>query len=268
MPCYQSTNLPGGFSTTGRTSYATEADCLQACKEGACCEGTSCTVKPQCQCQGTGKVFKGVGTVCEPGTCLCCNTDGTPKQSGDCATVSPCWCLCGEGSAAYPRFVNVSISFTYTVYRFVSQFPLVIESKEKTVSGATFTMTLAGEPSRDQCPQWTAGVGFFGIIMPIPISLGGGAEGVFQLVIVEDQSQALAWRLSGAVRDISEAPTWTTALLTGSGISPTAYGVGGGGSVGGPYASGACFSAMSTPYAAGVSGLLRDYLFSINGVQP
>jgi hypothetical protein len=51
MPCYQSTNLPSGVTTTGRTSYATEADCLQACKEGACCEGTTCTVKPQCQCK-------------------------------------------------------------------------------------------------------------------------------------------------------------------------------------------------------------------------
>lgn len=44
--------------------YATEADCLQACKEGACCEGSTCSVKPQCQCQGAGKTFKGVGTTC------------------------------------------------------------------------------------------------------------------------------------------------------------------------------------------------------------
>ena len=72
MPCYQSTNLPGGVTTTGRTSYKTEADCLQACREGACCEGTTCTVKPQCQCQGTGKTFKGVGTVCSPNPCGCC----------------------------------------------------------------------------------------------------------------------------------------------------------------------------------------------------
>jgi hypothetical protein len=69
MPCYQSTNLPSGFTTAGRTGYATEADCLQACKEGACCEGTTCTVKPQCQCQGTGKTFKGVGTTCSPNPC-------------------------------------------------------------------------------------------------------------------------------------------------------------------------------------------------------
>ena len=82
MPCYQSTNLPGGVTTTGRTSYTTEADCLQACREGACCEGTTCTVKPQCQCQGTGKVFKGVGTTCTPGMCTlsCSPTCGAPES--------------------------------------------------------------------------------------------------------------------------------------------------------------------------------------------
>jgi hypothetical protein len=72
MPCYQSTNLPSGVTTTGRTSYKTEAECNQACKEGACCEGTSCTVKPACQCQGTGQTFRGVGTVCTPSPCCGC----------------------------------------------------------------------------------------------------------------------------------------------------------------------------------------------------
>jgi hypothetical protein len=73
MPCYQTTNLPGGVTTTGRTSYTTEADCLNSCTEGACCEGTVCTVKPQCQCQGAGKVFKGVGTTCTPNPCSLCD---------------------------------------------------------------------------------------------------------------------------------------------------------------------------------------------------
>ena len=54
MPCYQSTTLPSGVTTTGRTAYTTEADCLNACKEGACCEGTTCTVKPACQCVPSG----------------------------------------------------------------------------------------------------------------------------------------------------------------------------------------------------------------------
>ena len=77
MPCYQPTNFPPGFTTTGRTSYATEADCLNSCKEGACCEGTTCSVKPQCQCQGAGKVFRGVGTVCTPNLCGCCGNGET-----------------------------------------------------------------------------------------------------------------------------------------------------------------------------------------------
>ena len=72
MPCYQPSNLPSNFTTTGRQSYKTEAECNQACKEGACCEGTTCTVKPQCQCQGTGKTFQGVGTVCSPNPCCSC----------------------------------------------------------------------------------------------------------------------------------------------------------------------------------------------------
>lgn len=69
MPCYQSTNLPSGVTTTGRTSYTTEADCLNACQEGACCEGTTCTVKPQCQCQCT--------------TGRCCGPDLVEVRTGE-----------------------------------------------------------------------------------------------------------------------------------------------------------------------------------------
>jgi hypothetical protein len=72
MACYQTTALPAGVAATGRTAYRTQAECLQACKEGACCEGTTCSVKPQCQCQGAGKTFKGVGTTCVDVSCGCC----------------------------------------------------------------------------------------------------------------------------------------------------------------------------------------------------
>ncbi len=82
MPCYQPTNFPPGFTTTGRTGYKTEAECVNACQEGACCDGTTCTVKPACQCQGAGKVFKGVGTVCTPNPCLelCTPTCAAPPE--------------------------------------------------------------------------------------------------------------------------------------------------------------------------------------------
>ena len=66
MPCRQQSQLGGatGFGG-GAGGFATEAECLAACKEGACCTGTKCTVKPQCQCDAAaGEVFKGVGTVC------------------------------------------------------------------------------------------------------------------------------------------------------------------------------------------------------------
>jgi hypothetical protein len=79
MPCQKSSTFSAPFSGQARSvqatsgPFATEAECNQACKDGACCEGTTCSVKPQCQCQGTGKVFQGVGTTCATGTCCCPN---------------------------------------------------------------------------------------------------------------------------------------------------------------------------------------------------
>lgn len=51
------------------------------CCGGACCNGTTCTVKPQEECNAAaGEVFKGVGTVCDPNPCLCCGTTDTPEH--------------------------------------------------------------------------------------------------------------------------------------------------------------------------------------------
>lgn len=51
------------------------------CEEGACCNGTTCSVKPQSQCNAAaGEVFKGAGTVCSPNPCLCCGTADTPEK--------------------------------------------------------------------------------------------------------------------------------------------------------------------------------------------
>jgi hypothetical protein len=102
MPCYQSPNLPPGFTTTGRTGYRTEAECTQACKEGACCEGTTCTVKPACQCQGAGKVFKGVGTLC------------TGKCDQCLGSASNCFCYCTSQGGTVPRFINARVQITAT----------------------------------------------------------------------------------------------------------------------------------------------------------
>ena len=49
MPCRQVSTFNGTAASSG--SYRTEAECNEACKEGACCDGATCTVKPQCQCK-------------------------------------------------------------------------------------------------------------------------------------------------------------------------------------------------------------------------
>ncbi len=88
MPCRHQSVFGGTPATSG--FYATEAECLEACKEGACCNGTTCSVKPQCQCNAAaGEVFKGIGTVCSPNPC----------------------CQCPDGlEAAYPDQIAVSFS--------------------------------------------------------------------------------------------------------------------------------------------------------------
>jgi hypothetical protein len=92
MTCYQSTNLPRGFPATGRTSYRTEAECNQACGDGACCEGTTCTVKPQCQCQCTS------GSCCGPDTFTNATNETGPKcrdeSQSDCLARGGVW-RCG-----------------------------------------------------------------------------------------------------------------------------------------------------------------------------
>jgi hypothetical protein len=88
MPCYQSTNLPSGVTTTGRTSYKTEAECNQACREGACCEGTTCSVKPQCQCKCAS------GSCCGPDT----YTNVTNETGPRCRTESQADCTARGGT--------------------------------------------------------------------------------------------------------------------------------------------------------------------------
>lgn len=72
MPCRKSPTFDGrtGFGPVASSGYQSEAACLNACKEGACCESNgTCNVRPQCQCQGAGQTFRGVGTTCSPGEC-------------------------------------------------------------------------------------------------------------------------------------------------------------------------------------------------------
>lgn len=91
MPCSKVDPSATAASTGQR--YSKLEDCLEACKEGACCEGTTCTVKPQCQCQGTGKTFSGVGTTCDPSPCVgaCCESRavGIDPNAGPPAYAAP-----------------------------------------------------------------------------------------------------------------------------------------------------------------------------------
>lgn len=72
--CLGQISFPRGLARIG---------CLDT-RTGACCNGTTCSVKPQCQCNAAaGEVFKGVGTVCSPNPCSRCGcetTDFTPES--------------------------------------------------------------------------------------------------------------------------------------------------------------------------------------------
>lgn len=108
MPCRQTKTYLGqtGSGPPGGGSYATEAECLQACKEGACCTTTNgvttCAVVPECQCQRPNQSFSGVGTSCTTNSGACCQTVGTVTT---CAQKSECECK-GTGF----RFLGVGTS--------------------------------------------------------------------------------------------------------------------------------------------------------------
>lgn len=69
MPCAESSSFNGVAAASG--PYQSIEECLEACREGACCNGFVCEVKPQCQCDtANGFIFEGVGTTCnEPSPC-------------------------------------------------------------------------------------------------------------------------------------------------------------------------------------------------------
>ena len=109
MPCFQSSAPYQGFGPTSGP-HATEADCLNACKEGACCESNgTCNVRPQCQCQGAGQTFQGIGTVCSPSPCPCGTyCGGFPPPLSVTATVF---------NYSGMEFIGKSINGTYTLQR-------------------------------------------------------------------------------------------------------------------------------------------------------
>lgn len=112
-----------GSGSPGGGGYATEAECLEACKEGACCEGATCTVKPQCQCQGAGQTFKGIGTTCSPNPCWCCSGGGVMQGTVSVAItraldlIAGAGCTCGylqPPPAEATRCVTETVAFSQT----------------------------------------------------------------------------------------------------------------------------------------------------------
>jgi hypothetical protein len=149
LPCFKPANALG-LPIQSRSSgpFATEADCLNACKEGACCEGTTCTVKPQCQCVPSGvccgpdtvdvsgtsaprcrsesesQCIQRGGTWVVGGNCVrseksgaegawCASLTGTPskvfKGVGTVCTPNPCGC-CGNGETIAGKTATVYVS--------------------------------------------------------------------------------------------------------------------------------------------------------------
>ena len=56
---------------------------------GACCNGTTCLVVQQCDCDPTaGQIFQGIGTTCSPNPCDClCDIDGSEYPLPDSVSV-------------------------------------------------------------------------------------------------------------------------------------------------------------------------------------
>ncbi len=291
MTCVQVRPTDGRYQYTTQQSYTTEAECLQACKAGACCEGTTCSVKPQCQCQGTGKTFKGVGTTCSPNPCLCCNDGCNPKSGSNC---SWCWCLCGDGAATYPRFINVTISGWYSMIQPITEpGPFggltdtgQIRTRQKSVSG-TITLTNVDPLVSATCPHWRygnpqtaqrlpVGVGGMNAIVTLkpwrPYQYHSGsystcAASLEWEIMYLDTSEFTSWY------DPNSWVSWATVGTPSVQVKTSYHAITGMPSgddvVTGPFTSGVCFSAFSGATISGYESNNQVSYFDllINGVQ-
>jgi len=277
MPCRQVSTY-GGKSGAG--GYATEAACLEACKEGACCEDTTCSVKPQCQCQGTGKTFKGVGTTCSPTSSQCCTVCLTPAPQSSCPW---CTCFCGDGLSAYPRFINITIAGSYNMwgptvsYGFAEVWNMFGRVKQKqfsatitlsAVSGITNSSHSSNTDSR--CQQWQYGnlasgglpIGNSGMVGQVSAQANAYStysQAVFEVAIdyFRDTSEI------GSLLEDSWASSWAgNSRATANGTGWVARGQIGFAADAGPYTSGVCLSRL-----VGRTFSTSAELKSINGIQ-
>ena len=181
MPCFKS-STNGGATGVGPPSgggFTTEADCLNACKEGACCESNgTCSVKPQCQCQETGQTFRGVGTTCTPNPC--CNTRQTISLEIKNTSVDESnWCQFPglfsaiENAYTLTRTGNDPCGFEYSYYENVNGTGLFIDafSPEGSTISARVRFQILGGAFGNTCAGGFNGIFNFGITLTKPTGL-------------------------------------------------------------------------------------------------
>ena len=150
-----------------------------ACCGGACCDGIICSITKEVECQGTGKVFKGVGTTCSPNPCPCCNTDGTPNSGGGCGL---CYCYCTSNGGTVPRFVNVTLSWTWATDR--SDCSETINTSVTLSRMGTSLSDGFSSGGTTQCYSWDfTGTGFY---VSVTTFIGPSNEGLVASVTIQN----------------------------------------------------------------------------------
>ena len=163
MPCYQLNTQPQGYYKIGQGGFANEEDCLNACKEGACIESDgTCNIKPQCQCQGEGQTFEGVGTVCEPICSACCPDTPLPQEISVTLEIGPVE-ICYVDSFAFGGSVfhcaaSGQFAFNSTLtLTLVPDSPLCAQWRHVSCDGSTRVEVIVSLLSLSDPPcSWTA----------------------------------------------------------------------------------------------------------------
>lgn len=97
MTCFK-VSSPTPNTSPGATPpgpiYNTEKECLEACKEGACCGGSvsfegRCEIAPKCYCESLGGNFQGIGTTCNEKIGACCDASQGFRR---CIQITECAC--------------------------------------------------------------------------------------------------------------------------------------------------------------------------------
>lgn len=104
--------------------YCVVTDGGACCEDGAAGSPPTCSIRPSCDCEGTGKVFKGVGTTCTPNPCcITCDQCPSPMCIPRYVVVQISGTIPGEVQFlpnAFFRFPSISFSETITLSGYYS----------------------------------------------------------------------------------------------------------------------------------------------------